>query len=221
MEINRSICCKEIMKIDVIDAKGDKIGHINDFTFTFDGSLKLSQFILGGGTWEELLESLKLKPDKDPIFNASLISKIGDNIHLNSDVDSLKTTLDECAISDNELRLSELSKLNIFDENGENIGNVIDVDFDVDGRASLIVGGSFIEEKLEALGIKPDFDIIVPDDAIESISDKIQLMVSKDELETTLEEVLADRNPEIQKAREAKHVNQEISKVRLFGQRPQ
>ena len=220
MEIHRSICCKELMKLSVIGAKGQKVGHINDFTFTFNGSLNLSQFILGGGMWEELLESLKLRPNKDPIFNASLIEKIGDQIHLNTDVESLKTTLDECAISDDEIRLSELSKLAIFDEDGVKIGNVIDVDFDVDGKASLIVGGGFVEEKLESLGIKPDIDIIVPDDVIESISDKIQLMVSKDELESTLEDVLREHNPAVQKVKDERMVLQDGAKVRLWSQRP-
>ena len=220
MEIHRSICCKELMKLNVMGSKGKKIGHINDFTFTFNGSLKLSQFILGGGIWEEILESLKLRPDKDPIFNASLIKRIGDQIQLDTDVESLKTTLDECAISDDEIRLSELSKLDIFDENGVKIGNVIDVDFDVDGKASLIVGGSFVEEKLESLGIKPDIDIIVPDDVIESISDKIQLMVTKDELESTLEDVLHERNPAVQKVKDERMVLQDGAKVRLWSQRP-
>ncbi len=220
MEINRSICCKEIKKIDVLDSTGTKIGRINDLTFTFDGSLKLSQFILAGSAWEEMLEALKIKPDKDPIFDAKLITKIGDKIHLDTSVNSLKTTLDECAISDEEIRLSNLAKLDVLDKNGIKIGRITDIDFDVDGSASFIVGGGFIEEKLEALGIKSDIDIIVSDKVIESISDKIHLLVSKSELDTTMEEAMQDRNPEVREARDQKAVYRDVSKVRLFSQRP-
>ncbi len=220
MEINRSICCKEIQKIDVLDSSGSKVGRMGDLTFTFDGTLRLSQFILAGSTWEEFLESIKVKPDNDPIFDASLITKIGETIHLETNANTLKTTLDECAISDDEIRLSHLSKLDIVDKDGVKLGRAIDVDFDVDGSASLIVGGGFIEEKLEALGIKSNIDIVVPDKVIESISDKIQLAVSKSDLDSTMEDAIKDRSPEVEKARDEKAVRHDVSKVRLFHQRP-
>ncbi len=207
-------------KCDVVDSSGTKVGNINDLTFTFNGTLKLSQFILAGSAWEEFLEVIKVRPDKDPIFNASLIDKIGDKIHLNTTGNTLKTTLDECAIPDNEIRLSDLKKLDIFDENGVKIGRVIDVDFDVDGSASLTVGGGFIEEKLEALGLKADIDIIVPDKAIVSIGDDIRLGVSKDELDKTMEEAVKDQSSEIRRVRDDKAVHHDVSKVRLFSQRP-
>ncbi|MGY5875066.1 MAG: hypothetical protein RTU30_04925 [Candidatus Thorarchaeota archaeon] len=220
MELNRSICSREMQKCDVVDSSGTKVGNINDLTFTFDGTLKLSQFILAGSAWEEFLEAIKVRPDKDPIFDASLIEKIGDKIHLNTTGNTLKTTLDECAISDSEIRLSDMMKLDIIDENGVKIGRAIDVDFDVDGSASLTVGGGFIEEKLEALGLKTDIDIIVPDKAIVSIGDDIRLGVSKEELDKTMDEAVKDHSPEIRKARNDRAVHHDVSKVRLFSQRP-
>jgi threonine dehydrogenase-like Zn-dependent dehydrogenase len=57
------------------------------------------------------------------------------------------------------------------------VGHAVDVHFDTDGSASLIVGGSFIEEHLESAGIKRDIDIIVPTNTIESIGDKVKLLV--------------------------------------------
>jgi hypothetical protein len=80
---------------------------------------------------------------------------------------------------------------------------------------SIIVGGGFFEEKLEAIGLKTDIDLIVPCDVIESISDKILLKVSKDELGTTMEEV-----QERIKTRKDVETRREISKVRLFSHRP-
>ena len=124
MEITRSLCCKELRKIDVIDSTGEKIGRIGDLTFPFDGDLKLAQFILAGPRFEEFLEAIKVKPDRDPVFDVSLIKKISDKIHLDTTADTLKTTLDDCAISDDEIRLSKLEKLDIFDKDGNKGGNI-------------------------------------------------------------------------------------------------
>ncbi|MHA2425094.1 MAG: hypothetical protein ACXAEF_09920 [Candidatus Thorarchaeota archaeon] len=190
MEIMKSMNCREITKCDVLDSLGDKIGRIGDMTFTFDGDLKLSQFILEGSRVEELLESLKVKPDMDPICDASIIRRIGDHIRLNTQMNSLKTTLEEGAIPKGEIRLSELQKLEIVDKEDVKVGKAVDVDFDVDGTASLIVGGGIVEETLESLGLKSDIDIIVPTETIESMGEKIKLKVSKDELKLTMDDAL-------------------------------
>ncbi|MHA2210556.1 MAG: hypothetical protein ACXABV_15470 [Candidatus Thorarchaeota archaeon] len=54
------------------------------------------------------MESIGARPDKDPLFDASLIRRIGDKVQLTSNVNSLKTTLDEVAIPVGEIRWSEL-----------------------------------------------------------------------------------------------------------------
>ena len=220
MEVTRSLNCNEIKKADVMDSMGEKIGKIGDLTFKFDGELKLSQFILSGTRWEEFLEAIRVKPDRDPIFSASLIKKIGDDVHLDTTANSLKTTLDKGAIADDEIRLSKFSKLNIVDENDVTVGKAIDVDFDLDGSAWVIVGGGFIEEKLEAIGLKTDIDIIVPGNSIESIGDVVKLKVSKDELGRTVDEELKQLEPEIERLREKKETEERIAKVRLFSLRP-
>ncbi|MHA1907001.1 MAG: PRC-barrel domain-containing protein [Candidatus Thorarchaeota archaeon] len=218
MEINQSICCRQLKKADVFDVNGEKIGRIGDLTFTFDGDLKLSQFILAGPAFEEFLEAIKVRPDKDPVFDARLIKKLGDKIQLDSAQNSLKTTLDDCAIGDDEIRLSKIEKLEIVDKNGESVGKAVDIDFDVDGSASLIVGGGFFEEKLEALGLKSDVDIIVPGKVIDSIGDKIQLGVPKDELALTMDNAV--KNVQSSKVQEDMKVHREVSKIRLYSHRP-
>ena len=108
--------------------------------------------------------------------------------------------------------------MEIVDNQGKKVGHAIDIDFDVTGAVSMIVGGGFIEEKLEALGLKANIDIIVPGDVISSITDKIHLKVTKDELETTMENAI---EPEAtKKAQETRQVSQQVTKVRLFTQRP-
>ncbi|MGY5881846.1 MAG: PRC-barrel domain-containing protein [Candidatus Thorarchaeota archaeon] len=218
MKLARSLCCKEMKKADVVDSSGNKVGNVGDMTFTFDKELKLSKFILAGPRFEEFLESIKVKPDKDPVFDGSLITKVDEKVHLDTSVNSLKTTLDKDAIPQGDIRLSQLEKMDIVDNTGKKIGRAIDVDFDVDGSASMIVGGGFIEEKLEAAGLKADVDIIVPGSVISSISDKICLSVSESELATTMDDAL--KSDDVKKAREAKTVHHEVTKVRLYSHRP-
>ena len=218
MKLERSICCKEMKKTDVLDSSGEKIGRVSDLTFSFDGELKLSKFILAGSRWEELLESIKARPNRDPVFDGSLITTIDEHVHLNTSVNALKTTLDSGAIPKGDIRLSQVEKMDIMDKDGKKVGRAIDIDFDVDGSVSMVVGGGFIEEKLEAAGLKADVDIIVPGSAIASIGNKIYLNVSKETLGTTMEDAL--KAEEGAKARSDKAVYQDIAKVRLFNLRP-
>ena len=214
MDITRSMNCKELRNCDVVDSSGEKVGKIGDLTFTFDGSLKLKQFILAGSKWEEFLESAKFRPDKDPLLDANLITRIGDRIQLSTNVNSLKTTLDEGAISEDEFRWSDLSKLDIYDTHDVKVGRAVDIDFDLDGSASLIVGGGLIEESLESAGLKADIDIIVPAKTIASMSDKIKLTVSKDDLALTMAKAL--ENTEVRKAKELPADKRAAAKVRLY-----
>ncbi len=218
MEINQSICCKHLKKADVLDLSGKKIGHIGDLVFKFDDRLKLTKFVLSGPISEELLEVLRVKKDVDPIFDASMIKKLGEKIQLTTDRNSLKTTKDKDSIGKDEIRLSKLEKLEIIDKEGEKVGKAVDVDFDKDGSASLIVGGGFFEEKLEAIGFKKDVDIIVPSEAIEKVSDKIYLNVGKEDLSLTMEEEI--KMATAKKARSDIMVHRDVSRVRLFTQRP-
>jgi sporulation protein YlmC with PRC-barrel domain len=218
MKVEQSICVNELKKADVLDSSGRKIGRIGDLTFKFDGQLQLSKFILAGPRWEELLESLRIKKDRDPVFDSSKIKKLGNTVHLDTSVNDLKTTLDKDSIPKGDIRYSVLQKMEIIDSHGKKVGHAIDVDFDTTGSVSMMVGGGFIEEKLEALGLKADVDIIVPGDVISSITDKIHLRVSEDELEKTMEEAI--KPDDTKRAREKKQVSQQVSKVRLFTQRP-
>ncbi|MHA1390245.1 MAG: PRC-barrel domain-containing protein [Candidatus Thorarchaeota archaeon] len=120
MKLARSLCCREMKKS----------GNVGNLTFTFDKELKLSKFILAGPRFEEFLESIKVKPDKDPVFDSSLITKIDENVHLETSVNSFKTTLDKDAIPEGEIRLSKLEKMDIVDSTGKKIGRAIDIDFD-------------------------------------------------------------------------------------------
>ena len=212
LEISQPINTKTLQNADVVDSNGDIIGRISDLTFTFDGKFKLSKFILAGSRFEEFLESIKVRPDRDPVFDASMIKSVSDHVHLDTTKNSLKTTLDEGAISSDEIRFSDLQKMEIIDKKGEKVGKAMEMDFDVEGKVCVIAGGGLVEEKLEAIGIKADIDILVPGMAIDSISDVIKLGVSKDDLSRTLDETLK----KVPDMREAKG----RSRIRAFAYRP-
>ncbi|MHA2027647.1 MAG: PRC-barrel domain-containing protein [Candidatus Thorarchaeota archaeon] len=218
MNLTRSICSRDIKKIEVLDTTGEVIGKVTDLTITFDGNLRLSKFILAGSRWQEFLESIKIRPNRDPVVDGALIDQMDDHLHLNTTLDSLKTTLDDEAIVEGEIRLSQLEKMDIVDKDDKKVGRALAVNFDLDGSVSIIVGGGFIEEKLEAAGLKADVDIIVPGHTITSIAEKIQLNVSDDELRTTMDDAL--KNKDIENRRREKAVFREVTKVRLFSHRP-
>lgn len=199
--------------MDVVDASGKKIGKISNLTFTFDGSLKLKHFILGGSRMEEFLEAINLKPDEDPVFESTVIKKIDTYIHLDTSVNSLMNFHDP--LSDDEIKFSDLQKLEIVDKDGVKVGRAINVDFDLDGRTALIAGGGLLEEKLESFGLKEDVDIIVPFQVIVSIDESIRLSVSKDELDTSLDGMLRERAIEIKNQREAAAAHSHGKKVRV------
>ncbi|MHA1907068.1 MAG: PRC-barrel domain-containing protein, partial [Candidatus Thorarchaeota archaeon] len=154
----RPFCCNELKKMDVLDSNGKKLGQIGDLSFSFDGTLKISHFIMEGPAWTRFLESLHLKDDPRHTFHSSIIRKVDRHIHLSTDVNDLMSEHDDRAISDTEVRFSNLEKLDIIDVNGVKIGRAVDVDIDADGCASLIAGGGFLEEKLESAGLRDDVD---------------------------------------------------------------
>ena len=62
----------------IVDSKGDKIGRIIDFHFTYtDGKMKFSSIVMGGSRIEEFLESIGAKKDIDPFFPIDIIDKYG------------------------------------------------------------------------------------------------------------------------------------------------
>ncbi|MFW9889222.1 MAG: PRC-barrel domain-containing protein [Candidatus Thorarchaeota archaeon] len=217
MDVDKSFNCNELRESDVVDSTGRKIGKIGDMTFTFDGNLNLAQFVLHGSAWEEFLESIGARPDRDPLFDASLIRRIGNTVQLKTNVNSLKTTLDEGAITEAEIRWSELKDTYIVDKDEVRVGKAVDIDFDIDGKASLTVGGGVIEETLESIGFKTDVDIIVPAETIESMGEEIKLRVSKDELQLTLDNALEES--EKRKAKDDAKTHRDVAKIRLFSNR--
>jgi sporulation protein YlmC with PRC-barrel domain len=184
-------CCKlkfsDIKNKDVTDASGEKVGRVVDFIVRFtDNRIDLKSVVLGGGRIEELLESLGLRADKDPVFQLDCIDSISDIVHLKVDVNTLKTTLDPSAMEAGDMKMSELAKLRVVDSDGFKVGNVMDVWFDDNTKPWLVIGGGFLEETLEKLGAQPDIDLLLPEEFISEIREKeICLKWTRFQLEAT------------------------------------
>jgi sporulation protein YlmC with PRC-barrel domain len=84
---------------------------------------------------------------------------------------------------------SELKKKKVLDADGFAVGNVIDINFDENGEEWFVLGGGFVEETLEMLHIRPDVDLLVPVDWIETIGDdEIVLKLTRFQLTSTCDE---------------------------------
>ncbi len=187
-------CCgirfSQLMNKKVIDSSNKEVGQVNDFIITHaDNKISLKSIVLGGGRIEEFMESIGLRPDVDPVFQMDCISQITEDVVLITDVESLKTTLDEGTITENDMRLSKFSKLPIIDSDGLKVGRVLDIWFDINGEPWLVAGGGTFEEILEKIGIQPDLDLLIPMPHIESITkDQIKIKYTKFQLEGKCED---------------------------------
>lgn len=175
---------------DVIDSKGEKFGEIMDCIFDISNNkIDLKYFVVGGGMVEEFLESIKVKPDIDPILKLDDIENIGDKVHLKVQCESLKKTLDPGVMTENDIKFSALSDVKVEDSDGFKIGFIIDIWYDSEGQMWLVLGGGFFEELLERIHAQPDIDLLVPPHFIESVDRKhIKLNRTRFQLESTCED---------------------------------
>lgn len=87
------------------------------------------------------------------------------------------------------VKLGELQRRPVTDSDGVRVGYVEDVWLEDDGKVWLVVGGNVIEELLVKLHIRPDIDLLVPSEAIETIDDEeITLKWTSFQLESTCQE---------------------------------
>jgi len=182
----------EVSGAEIQDVDGKKVGKLLDAVFKKvpDAGLDLTKFTVGGGFLEEFLEDIGLKPDIDPVFDVDIIQSISPKrIKLKVPKSELKSThIHDDAIHEDEIKLSQLSKLDLIDSTQTKLGNIIDIKFDT-GHFKFICGDGFFTELLEDVGLKADIDFVVSPSAIETISDN-HVVLSKSRSE--LRDIFAD-----------------------------
>ncbi len=196
-------CCgfrfSQLMKKKVVDSSNKHVGSVNDFVVTYtDNNVGLKSVVLGGSRVEEFMESVGLRRDDDPVFQMDCISQIQEDVTIKTDVESLKRTVDDGTIGENDMRLSELSKLAILDSEGEKVGHVTDVWFDLNGAPWLVAGGGSFQAAMKRIGIQPDLDLLIPMGYINKISKKdIKLKYTRFQLDAKCEDEYAKYRREI------------------------
>lgn len=181
----------DVKNKDVVDSNGKKIGNVSDLIFHLQGTRLIPRsLVLGGGRIEEFLESIGVRPDYDPVFNIEIIDAVEDDrIILCANREKLNSTLDPGIFDEDDIKLSDLSKLRIIDADGFKVGNVIDVWFDTDDEVYLVLGGGFFKEILERLHAQPDIDLLASYKEIESITnEEIKLKWTKFQLDSNCEQ---------------------------------
>lgn len=87
------------------------------------------------------------------------------------------------------VKLSELVRRPVIDSDGIKVGSVEDIWLEEDGSIWLVVGGNVIDALMAKLHIKPGIDLLVPSDAVETVTDdEITLRLTTFQLEATCEE---------------------------------
>lgn len=177
----------EVKNKDILDRSGQKIGRVIDFHFSCeDDKFTLKSIVMGGSRIEEFLESIGVKKDIDPFFSLDVIDRYeNDQLHLKVDYEKLTEPV---KLGENEKLLTHLSKCAIVDSDKNKIGNIIDVVFDDKGRPWFVIGGGFFEEFSERIGLRPDIDLLVPQEFVSSMStSEMCIKYSKYQLSTTAE----------------------------------
>jgi sporulation protein YlmC with PRC-barrel domain len=83
---------------------------------------------------------------------------------------------------------SGIKNKKILDNEGKNVGRVIDAVFDDKLELTkLVIGGSRLEEWLEDRGLRQDIDPLVPIETITQVGEQITLSIDQSKLKTTLD----------------------------------
>jgi len=89
------------------------------------------------------------------------------------------------------MKYSEIRGKDVIDKNGEKVGDIHDAIIDISNNKialkHLVLGGGFIEEFLESIHARPDIDPVCNVEDLDSISDKVYLLVDKDSLKKTID----------------------------------
>ncbi|OLS27185.1 MAG: hypothetical protein HeimC2_12950 [Candidatus Heimdallarchaeota archaeon LC_2] len=132
----------------VIDSDGNDIGTIKDAVINMN-SLELRGFVIHGSRLEELMETLKLRADVDPLLSNDFIENFDTNqITLNVNKEKLSNAMAQGEIKEDEILFSQLRKIPVFSKQNRKVGIFSDIFFDSQGLSSYSLGGQVFQKIL-------------------------------------------------------------------------
>ena len=132
----------------VIDSDGNDIGTIKDAVINTK-TLDLRGFVIHGSRMEELMETLKLRTDVDPLLSNDSIEKFDNNlITLKVNKDKLSNAMAQGEIKEDEILFSQLRKISVYGKQNRKVGIFSDIFFDSQGTSSYSLGGQAFQKMI-------------------------------------------------------------------------
>jgi len=188
MDYPEGVNLSELLGIKIADKNREVIGSLSDVVFSLEKPIEITKFIAGGTALEEFLEKIKLKTDRDPVFNAADIrSFTKSSIFLNKTHNRLKEAEEqENTETRPEIRFTQLMKTKVIGKNDQKVGNIIDVHFDHDS-VQFILGGGFFRDLIDNIGlVNQDEFLIREEDIIQFSNGLLKISKSKTDLEKVI-----------------------------------
>ncbi len=147
----------------VYDCNGMDIGEPIDIALDSLDEYRAAHIIIGGGFIEELLEELERRDNIDEFFHLSQIKEVlNEEIHLTISENELSKTDSSGNLPENLIRFTEIHRMKVYDEEGNPLGETIDIEFK-NGRTYLVIQDfSFNRNMSLSSDYKQRVDFIIP-----------------------------------------------------------
>ena len=154
-----------------VDVDDQELGTLEDVILD-PHSLTPTHIVLGGGFFEEFMESKGEIDDIDEIASLDLVDRIdNDFIVLKTKLEDLETTDSHGNLPIEGYKYTDFLKYPLSDRNGAIDGEIVDFVFD-ENDSLIIVHYPEVEQKMKLEGYMQKFEFHVPIDKV-SVTDKI------------------------------------------------
>lgn len=187
----------ELGHFKVVDANRHNLGIPGDALLSLE-DFSLNSLILFRGHLEGKLEEIIHKEINEYIVPMSSIKAIDPTnkvFLLNVAKEELKQTSKDFNVPAQTIEFLKLKKLPVYSKSNEKLGRIVDIYYPIGDTCKFVVAGSELEEFFIKLRIVPNHDLLVPEQLINNLLDKIQISVDKNELIDVVAEVNSTKNP--------------------------
>ena len=165
----------ELGHFKVVDKNNYFLGTPSD-AFLSLKDFSINSLILFKGFLEEKMKEMIHREINEYIVPMSTIKSINPSnkiILLKVEKEALKQTHQNFNAPEESIKFSKLKKLPLYSKSNEKLGRMTDLYYPIDDNCNFIVKGSELVKFLEDLKIIPNRDLLVPEQLISNLSDKI------------------------------------------------